>query len=116
MNLLNSIEYSLASGDTYQTSGQVRQDISLAVHLKVKAHKKSYFSIQDVKIVGSNSNNAPLGSAEVKLASNSLNDSVAFNSDWLRALARTLVHLADNVDRLPSPEQTVALMVASKMS
>ncbi len=56
-----------------------------------------------------------MGSAEIKLDESRLSSLDAFNSDWLRAVARMFNHLADNMDRLPTHEQTIATMVANKL-
>lgn len=107
-SLIGSVQYHLRSSDICTTATKGAQQLSLTTHLKAKA-LSTCCSIEELKIVGVNSNNADLGSADIKVSSNKL------SSDWLRAVARMFNHLADNMDRLPTHEQTIATMVANRM-
>lgn len=115
MSLITSVIYNLQASDICQTAGKgTQQSLSLATHLKAKAFS-TYRSVESLKIVGKNSNGADLGSADINISSNRLTGSATHSPDWLRAVARMFNHLADNMDRLPTHEQTIATMVANRM-
>jgi hypothetical protein len=73
-------------------------------------------AIKELSVRGKNSNSAVLGNADIKLSGTfSDGTNTAHNSDWLRAVARMFNHLADNMDCLPTHEQTIATVVANKL-
>ncbi len=115
--VLGHTTYNLIATDYCSTSGRSStQPISLSSTLTVEMSDR-LCAIKELSVKGKNSNSAILGSAEVKLSGTfSDGTNTAHNSDWLRAVARMFNHLADNVDRLPTPDQTFAMMVTNRMS
>lgn len=115
---LGTTSYNLTTaGWSSVTSGKSSpQTLSLSAQLTVEmsAH---LCAIKELCIRGKNRNSAVLGNADIKLSGTFGDENnTAHNSDWLRAVARMLDHLADNMDRLPTHEQTIAMMVTNKMS
>jgi hypothetical protein len=117
MSMLGNAIYNLLATDYYSTSGRSStQPITLSSTLTVEMSDR-LCAIKELSVKGKNSNSAVLGSAEIKLSGTfSDGTNTAHNSGWLRALARMFNHLADNMDRLPTPDQTLAMMVTNKMS
>lgn len=114
---LGDIAYTLKVADSCATSGKSGPiELSLSAQLFVEMSAYTC-AIKEMCIRGKNKNSAVLGNADIKV-SGTFGDSTntAHNSDWLRAVARMLDHLADNMDRLPNHAQTIATMVANKMS
>lgn len=114
---LGNTAYNLKVADSCATSGKggsIELSLSAKLTVEMSAH---LCAITELCIRGKNRNSAVLGNADIKLSGTFGDDTnTAHNSDWLRAVARMLDHLADNMDRLPTHEQTIAMMVANRMS
>ena len=124
MSMLNKITYGLQASDICKwksfanrsaTSHTASLDCSASVgvwSLSDEGHVCDFTELKSLNIYCSGYNAM---SAKITLNERSDISEGKYTSDWLRAVARMFNHLADNMDRLPTHEQTIATMVANKL-
>jgi hypothetical protein len=123
MSMLRSIRYDLRASDTYQSKHFINRSVkentptlncSAAVEVWSMADEGRLCNFAELKSLdissGYSGRYAKISIHDCKDPSES-----CYTSGWLRAVARMFNHLADNMDRLPTHEQTIATMVANRM-
>jgi hypothetical protein len=124
MSMLKRISYGLQASDICKWKSFVNRsekdntsslDCSASVEvwsLTDEGHVCDFTELKSLNIYCSGYNAM---SAKITLNERSDISECKYTSDWLRAVARMFNHLADNMDRLPTHEQTIATMVANRM-